>query len=100
MITMKTGSKAPVKFIFDDGISETTVIVSPEESPKAIAAKLQRVLELEGVALPTAPPAQQVTLGNIFTPADRAATEERMREAQRGLNGWNEHVNVEDLPEA
>jgi hypothetical protein len=102
MITMKTGSKAPVKFVFDDGISETTVVVSPEESSKAIATKLQRVLELEGVILPPAPPApeSQVTLKNIFTPADRAAMDQRMQQAQQGLNGWNGNVNIEDLPEA
>jgi hypothetical protein len=101
MITMKTGSKAPVKFVFDDGISETTVVVSPEESPKAIVAKLQRVLELEGAASAgRANPRPQVAPENPFTPADRAAMDQRMQQAQAGLNGWNENVNIEDLPEA
>lgn len=47
MITMKTGSKTPVRFIFTDGISETTVTISPDEPSEDIAAKMRRVLELE-----------------------------------------------------
>lgn len=100
MITMKTGSKTPVRFIFSDDVSETTITIAPDDDSGAIAAKLQRVLELEGVALPTAPPAPVapgVTLANIFTPADRAATEVRLAQAQP--QGWGADVDVEKLPE-
>lgn len=99
MITMKTGSKTPVRFIFSDDVSETTVTVQPDDSSEDIAAKLQRVLELEGVALPTVLPARMISVpaAPVFTAADRAATEERLKQAQP--MGWGEDTDVENLPE-
>jgi hypothetical protein len=100
VITLR--SRNPVRFEFSDGISETSVTVQPDDDSGTIAAKLRRVLELEGgytaaiqnsrflppAAAPEAP---------AFTPADRAATEERLAKAD--AMGW-ESTNVDTLPEA
>jgi hypothetical protein len=50
MITMKVGggAKAPVRFVFSDDVSETTVTLQGDDNSATIVAKLQRVLELEG----------------------------------------------------
>jgi hypothetical protein len=47
----------PAKFRFSDGLSETVVVLQPDDDSETLAAKLQRVLELEGIAPPAAPPA-------------------------------------------
>lgn len=100
MITMKTGSKTPVRFVFSDDVSETTITIQTDDDSDIIAAKLQRVLELEGGyttvvvdGMRTQPYAEAA-----FTPADRAAYEERMTQAQP--LGWGEGVDIESLPEA
>jgi len=101
MITMKTGSKAPVRFVFSDDVSETTITIQTDDPSEVVAAKLRRVLELEGVT------AGAMLLNNVkerlaqtpeFTPADRAAYDERMTQAQP--LGWGEGVDIESLPEA
>ncbi|MGN6128503.1 MAG: hypothetical protein ACTHON_18245 [Humibacter sp.] len=52
MITMKVGSgaKAPVRFVFSDDVSETTVTLQGDDDSATVVAKLQRVLELEGAS--------------------------------------------------
>lgn len=50
MITMKTGAKGPVRFVFSDKVSETTVTLQSDDDSATVVAKLQRVLELEGGA--------------------------------------------------
>lgn len=97
---MKTGSKTPVRFTFSDDVSETTITIAPDDESGVIAAKLQRVLELEGVALPSAPQARMVSVPAQpeFTAADRAATEARLKAANP--QGWGEGVDIENLPEA
>lgn len=100
MITMKTGGRTPVRFVFSDDVSETTVTIQPDDPPDEIAAKLRRVLELEGMRAPSLPPGVPAYAAPDvqFTPADRAATEERLKAASP--MGWGEGVDIEDLPEA
>ena len=101
MITMKTGSKTPVRFVFSDLISETTITIQPDDESADIAAKLRRVLELEGGHTAVIqnsrhlPPPAPVP---VFTPADREATEARVRATEESLNGWNA-VDIDALPE-
>lgn len=90
MITLR--SKNPVRFEFADGIQETYVVLQPDDESETICAKLQRVLELEGYA--STP--QRAPLP-IFTAADRAATDERLAQAQP--MGWSEDTDIENLPE-
>lgn len=104
MITMKVGSgaKAPVRFVFSDEVSETTVTLYQDDPPEVIRAKLQRVLELEGYAatpqrLPAPISAAQPPVEPTFTPADRAATEARLQDAQ--AMGWNGDMDIDKLPE-
>lgn len=91
----------PAKFEFDDGIQKTEVVIQPDDKPDVVRAKLQRVLALEGVPLPMAPQAPvtqpAAPAEPTFTPADRAATEERLRGAQ-GVP-WGEGGDLEQLPE-
>lgn len=96
MITMKSG-KVPVKFVFSDDVSETVITVFSDDPSEVIAAKLQRVLELEGYAATPQRAPEPVTLGTLFTPADRAAQDERMAQAQP--MGWGEDTDIEQLPE-
>lgn len=117
MITMKTGSKTPVKFIRADDVSETVITVFTDDPSDVIAAKLQRVLELEGgyttvvvngvrtqpYTEPDAridwdnPPQPAPNVGTRFTPADRAAYDERLKGAQ--AMGWGEDIDIDSLPE-
>lgn len=98
MITMKAG-KAPVKFVFSDDVSETNIIIQPDDPSDIIKAKLQRVLELEDAkSVPDfVKTAGAVLATGHFTPADRAATEQRLKAASP--MGWGEGVDIEDLPE-
>jgi hypothetical protein len=96
-------SKTPVKFRWEDDLSETVVVIQPDDSSETVQAKLQRVLELEtGRSLPVRPlgaapgPPQRPQ----FTPADRAAEEARLAGVQ--AMGWNEDLSesdIENLPE-
>jgi hypothetical protein len=96
-------SKTPVKFRWEDDLAETVVVLQPDDAPEVIVAKLQRVLELEGVqGLPIRQPgaALQAAMAQPqFTPADRAAEEARMAAVQ--INGWNEDAveGADELPE-
>jgi len=98
MITMKTGSKTPVKFTFSDDVSETVITVFSDDPSEVIAAKLQRVLELEGyAATPQRAPLPIASGEPSFTPADRAAYDERLERA--GVMGWGEDIDIDSLPE-
>ena len=96
-------SKTPIKFRWEDDLAEMIVVNQPDDDSEVIMAKLQRVLELEGGAPPalTFPPGVRAPLAPVFTPADRAATEERLKAAQSAM-GWNEDAmdgGLEQLPE-
>lgn len=99
-------SKTPVKFRWEDDLAETVVVIQPDDDSEVIMAKLQRVLELEAPHLSAAVQATGAIGPNalrapVFTPADRAATEERMKAAQSAM-GWNEDAmdgGLEQLPE-
>lgn len=97
-MALKLAGRNPAKFEYNDGVSETTVTVQPDDDADTVRAKLQRVLELEGgsPALPVRVPG--ASLAPTFTPADRAATEERLKGAQP--MGWSEDADMENLPEA
>lgn len=99
MITMKTVSKTPVKFTFSDDVSETVITVFSDDPSDIIAAKLQRVLELEGgytTVVINGVRTQPYTEPS-FTPADRAAYDERLKGA--GVMGWGEDIDIDSLPE-
>lgn len=80
MLTLR--SKTPVKFEFDDGVSQTTVILQPDDESDAIRAKLQRVLDLEdSQGLPVRQPgaalaAAREDFGPLF---DAAGAEEAVK---------------------
>lgn len=99
MITLKTSNKNPIRFIFSDLISETTVTISPDDDSGEIAAKLQRVLELENAQrLPYRQPGAALTAAKEeFEPLLDVAAAEAAVKAQPV--GW-ESFDVEDLPEA
>lgn len=100
MITMKTGSKTPVRFTFSDDVSETVITVFSDDPSEVIAAKLRRVLELEGEVPPPFPVALTPPTRSgepSFTPADRAAYDERLKGA--GVMGWGEGIDIDSLPE-
>jgi hypothetical protein len=89
----------PAKFRFSDGLSETVVVLQPDDDSETLAAKLQRVLELENVQrLPYRQPgAALMAAKEEFDPLiDIAAAEAAV--TARPV-GW-EQYDVEDLPEA
>lgn len=100
-------NKTPVKFTWSDALSESNVVVSPDDDSDTIVAKLQRVLELENG--PTAPktlvfpPGVRAPLpaDPVFTPTDREAMDARLEGVK--VMGWNEDAaaggGLEDLPE-
>lgn len=103
-MALKLAGRNPARFEFDDGVSQTTVTVQPDDDAGTVAAKLRRVLELEGglrgvlqnarYLPPAAPPETPV-----FTAADRAAVNTAMTQAQQALStGW-ESVDLDKLPE-
>lgn len=106
-MALKLAGRNPAKFIFDDGVSETTVTITPDDEPGAVRAKLQRVLELEnGPAAPKAlvfPPGVRAPLpaDPAFTPTDREAMDARLEGVK--VMGWNEDAaaggGLEELPE-
>jgi len=99
-MTLKLAGRNPAKFIFDDGVSETTVTIQPDDEPDSVRAKLQRVLELEGPMVPMAEIQGLLELREqppVFTPADRQATEDRLKAASP--LGW-ETADLDSLPEA
>ncbi len=102
-MALELAGKNPAKFIFNDGVSETTVTIQPDDPPDTVRAKLQRVLELEqGPGLPARQPGAALAAAMAqpqFTPADRAAEEARLAAVQ--TSGWNEGLEdgIENLPE-
>jgi hypothetical protein len=101
-MVLRLAGRNPARFEFDDGVSQTTVTVQPDDDADTVRAKLQRVLELEGgpqpalvfppgVRAPAAPGAP------VFTPADRAAENARLASVQ--TSGWTEDADFDNLPE-
>lgn len=92
-------TKNPVKFQWTDALSETAVVLSPDDDSDTIAAKLRRILDLEaGGGLPVRQPgaalaAAKEDFGPLF---DAAAAEQQLMARQK--TGW-EALAVEDLPE-
>lgn len=104
-MTLKLTGRNPARFEFDDGVSQTTVTIQPDDDADSVRAKLQRVLELEephtrariqATGL-VAPNALRTPEEPVFTPADRAATEERMSSVQ--TMGWTGDADFDSLPE-
>lgn len=103
-MALELAGKNPAKFIFNDGVSETTVTIQPDDTPDAVRAKLQRVLELEapqrlGAAVAAGVRDMQAPPVAAFTPADRAAEEARLKGVT--THGWNEDAgdDLAELPE-
>lgn len=89
----------PAKFRFSDGLSETVVVLQPDDDSETLAAKLQRVLDLEASqGLPVRQPGAALTgVKDEFDPLiDVAAAEAAVMTRPVG---WEEY-DVEDLPEA
>lgn len=98
-MALKLAGRNPAKFVNDDGMSETTVTIQPDDSPEVVQAKLLRVLELDGyAAAPQPSPPAQAPQAPVFTPADRAATDARMEAASAAM-GWTEDADFDNLPE-
>lgn len=100
---MKSG-KVPVKFVFSDDVSETTITIQADDTSEDIAAKLRRVLELEGEVPPPfpvafVPPAVPIRtkeeLGPLF---DAAGAEAELTGRTASGNGWASS-DIEKLPE-
>ena len=100
MITMKTGSKTPVRFVFSDDVSETTINIQPDDPSDTIRAKLQRVLDMEaGGGLPVRQPGAALSAAKeTFEPLWDAAEAEKRLAAQQTV-GW-ETADLDALPEA
>jgi hypothetical protein len=101
-------SKNPVKFVVSDQLAETAVVLSPDDDEETLVSKLQRVIELAGgQLLPVRQPgaalqaavAATMAAEPLFTPADRAATDERLA-ATAATMGWAEDgPDIDNLPE-
>lgn len=89
----------PAKFRFSDGLSETIVVLSPDDDSETLSAKLQRVLELEASqGLPIRQPGAALTAAkDEFDPLIDIAAAEAAMQAQPV--GWGAQP-VEELPEA
>lgn len=98
-------NKTPVKFTWSDALSESNVVVSPDDDSDTIAAKLQRVLELEGGRPAGAGVVDALVAmrqqAPVFTPTDREAMDARLEGVK--VMGWNEDAaaggGLEELPE-
>lgn len=105
-MALKLTGRNPARFEFDDGVSQTVVVIQVDDTPDVVRAKLQRVLELEepharAALLATgqvSPNAFRAPAEPEFTPADRAAMDARL--AQTQPMGWTEGADFDDLPEA
>lgn len=98
-MALKLTGRNPARFEFDDGVSQTTVIIQPDDQPDAVRAKLQRVLELENAQrLPYRQPGAALAAAKEeFEPLIDIAAAEAAVTAQPV--GW-ESYDVEDLPES
>lgn len=98
-MALKLTGRNPAKFEFDDGVSQTLVVLQPDDDSETLAAKLQRVLDLEDAqGLPVRRPGAALA----------AAKEEFDRqplfdaagaEAALAANGWAD-ADTDNLPEA
>lgn len=100
-MALKLAGRNPARFEFDDGVSQTTVIIQPDDPPDVVRAKLQRVLELENATIWTLPvrqPGAALTAAKEeFEPLLDTAALEAAVTAQP--MGWGA-TDIEDLPEA
>jgi hypothetical protein len=98
-MALELAGKNPAKFIFDDGVSTTTVTVQPDDGPDAVRAKLQRVLELEaGQGLPVRQPGAALTAAQLPELFDAAGAETRV--LAQSTHGWAEDgPDIAELPE-
>jgi len=98
-MALKLTGRNPARFEFDDGVSQTVVIIQPSDKPDAVRAKLQRVLELENAqGLPYRQPGAALSAAKEeFEPLLDVAAAEAAVKAQPV--GW-ESFDVEELPEA
>jgi hypothetical protein len=102
-MALKLTGRNPARFEFDDGVSQTIVVIQPDDQPDAVRAKLQRVLDLEDAQeLPARLPVRQpgavlAAAKEEFEPLLDVAAAEAAVKAQPV--GW-ESFDVEELPEA
>lgn len=100
-MALKLTGRNPARFEFDDGVSQTIVVIQPDDSPDVVRAKLQRVLELENATIWTLPyrqPGAALSAAKEeFEPLLDVAAAEAAVKAQPV--GW-ESFDVEELPEA
>jgi hypothetical protein len=100
-MALRLTGRNPARFEFDDGISQTIVVIQPSDKPDAVRAKLERVLELENATIWTLPVRQPgaalAAAKEEFEPLLDVAAAEAAVKAQPV--GW-ESFDVEELPEA
>lgn len=96
MLTLK--NKTPVRFEWADALSETAVILSPDDDSDTIRAKLERIIELEaGQGLPVRRPGAALAAAKAEFPElfDAEGAEDRAAKV-----GWPALADdADDLPE-
>lgn len=93
-------SKTPVKFLWSDALSETAVVLSPDDDDMTLRDKLQRVLELSGDRLPVRQPGAALAAAQVeFPPLWDAEAAEAALAKKTGWEGLAD-IDIEDLPEA
>lgn len=98
MLTLK--NKTPVRFEWTDDLSETAVILSPDDDSETLRNKLQRVLELEtGQPLPMRVPGAALKAVETDFPELFDAAGAEAQAAKVGWEGLAEGDEAENLPE-
>lgn len=98
MLSLK--NKTPVRFEWTDALSETAVVLSPDDDSDTIRAKLERIIELEaGQALPVRVPGAALRAAKEdFEPLFDAEGAEALA-AKVGWEALADDTDVENLPE-
>lgn len=96
MLTLK--NKTPVRFEWTDALSETAVILSPDDDSDTIRAKLERIIQLEaGQGLPVRRPGAALAAAQAEFPE---LFDAEGAEAQAAKVGWSALADdATDLPE-
>lgn len=94
MLTLK--NKTPVRFEWTDALSETAVILSPDDDSDTIRAKLERIIQLEA-GLPVRRPGAALAAAQAEFPE---LFDAEGAEAQAAKVGWSALADdPESLPE-
>lgn len=87
MLTMK--GKTPTAFVWNDGVSETTVTLSPQDDQEALVQKLKRILDLMG---------ENTAVRNFVGTVTEAEAMAEATPSPLGTNGWKPYGGPELPP--